>query len=103
MHGYSATKYEASAVESPEILRRQFVRSYDQKNFVTATVNDKVIVRPRYKILRRQFGRSYYQKKVRNIYGQVHIGRKKCPVSRCDTVSFQPLALSRYRTDEWRS
>jgi hypothetical protein len=35
MHGYSATKYEASAVESTEILRRQFGRSYDQKKFVT--------------------------------------------------------------------
>jgi hypothetical protein len=30
-HGYLATKYDASAVKSQKILRRQFGRSYDQK------------------------------------------------------------------------
>jgi hypothetical protein len=30
-HGYSVTKYDASAAKSPKILRRQFGRSYDQK------------------------------------------------------------------------
>jgi len=30
-HGYWATKYDASAVKSQKILRRQFGRSYDVK------------------------------------------------------------------------
>jgi hypothetical protein len=30
-HGYSATKYDPSAVKPSKILRRQFGRSYDQK------------------------------------------------------------------------
>jgi len=63
MHGYSATKYDASVVKPPKNLRRQFGHSYYQKK----VRNNKCGKQPQRVIDHIRFRRSFH--KVRFLAG----------------------------------